>query len=441
MIRLNSVRRAAVVGCAVAVSVSGCAFQGLNSIPLPGVQGTGGDAQRFQVKVANVGTLESNSPVMVNDVVVGSVGKMTVDNWQANVEVSVNPGVVVPANAVATVGQTSLLGSMHLALNPPVGSTPEGRLQSGATIESSSTYPSTEQTLSALSVLVNGGGLGQIGDIIHNFSTAMSGREPEVRELIKRLDNFTGVLDRQRENIIASVKELNRLSHTFAGQRGVLDKALREIPPALDVLIKERPTFTTALQKLGQFSDTATGLVNDAGDQLVGDLKHLEPAIKALADVGPEITAALSYVSAFPYGPAALERGIKGDYLNMFAVFDLTYPRLKRSLFLGTRWGDPDAKLVPAPGDPWYLNYSYTPLMNTYSPPPQDVSAAPAHAQSAPLPPVAEPVLPVTPPPSLPGVTPEAPGGAMFAGPYPGGAGAAPAPAAANVPATPESGG
>ena len=39
-----------------------------------------------------------------------------------------------PANAVATVGQTSLLGSMHLALDPPPGEAPNGRLTPGATI-------------------------------------------------------------------------------------------------------------------------------------------------------------------------------------------------------------------------------------------------------------------------------------------------------------------
>ena len=52
---------------------------------------------------------------------------MTVDDWHADVEISVKPDVVVPANAVATVGQTSLLGSMHLALNPPLGEQPSGR--------------------------------------------------------------------------------------------------------------------------------------------------------------------------------------------------------------------------------------------------------------------------------------------------------------------------
>lgn len=427
-----SVRRTLVVGCAIALSASGCAFQGVNSVQLPGVQGRGSDAQRFHVQIANVGTLESNSPVMVDDVVVGSVGKMKVDGWHADVEVSINPGVVVPANAVATVGQTSLLGSMHLALNPPVGQAPSGTLAAGATIplRASSTYPSTEQTLSSLSVLVNGGGLGQIGDIIHNFSSSMSGRESEIRDLISRLDRFVGVLDAQRDNIVASIQQLNRVAHTFADQRDVLDRAIREIPPAVDVLIKERPTFTTALQKLGQFSDTANGLVNDAGSQLVADLKHLEPAIRSLADVGPDINGALSYVSAFPYGPNALERGVKGDYLNMFAVFDLTYARLKRSLFLGTRWGDEDAKLVPAPGDPWYLNYSYDPLMNPIAPPPE----VPPPAEAGPPPPVNGPVLPVAPPPVAPQLTPTAPGSSVFAGPYAGGA---PAPDHSPAPGAP----
>ncbi len=74
----------------------------------------------------------------------------------------------------------------------------------------------------------------------------------------------------------------------------MIDRALKDIPPALDVLIKERPNLTAALQKLGTFSDTATQLVNDAGDDLVTDLKNLEPALKALADVGPDLIPGLT---------------------------------------------------------------------------------------------------------------------------------------------------
>jgi virulence factor Mce-like protein len=406
MMGARSTRRLLVIACSVAVTATGCAFQGVNSLPLPGAVGRGSGAIIYHVEIANVGTLESNSPVMIDDVVIGSVGKMTVQGWHADVEISVKPDVVIPANAVASVGQTSLLGSMHLAVNPPLGQPPTGRLQPGATIplNRSSTYPSTEQTLSSLSAVVNGGGLGQIGDIIHNFNAALSGREDQVRDLITRLDTFVGMLDEQHDNIIASVEALNRLAATFAEQRDVITQALRKIPPALDVLNKERPRITMALDKLRTFSDTASGLVNDTQADLVKNLQNLEPTIKALADIGPDLDTALAQATVYPYAQSFIDRAVRGDYVNFYAILDLTVPRLKRTLFLGTRWGQEGAELVPAPGDPWYLNYSYNPLGVGVNPPPADSApppdatalAVPAEAGS--MPPVTEPLLPVVPP-------------------------------------------
>ena len=109
------------IGCCVMLTGTGCAFHGLNSLPLPGAVGRGPGADIYHVELPNVVTMESNSPVMIDDVVVGSVGPMTVKDWHADVEISVKPDVVIPANVVASVGQTSLLGSMHLELNPPLG--------------------------------------------------------------------------------------------------------------------------------------------------------------------------------------------------------------------------------------------------------------------------------------------------------------------------------
>ncbi|MCV7281133.1 MCE family protein [Mycolicibacterium flavescens] len=438
------VKKLAVAGVSLAVTLTGCSFQGVNSLPLPGAVGRGPDAAIYHVQVANVATLEANSPVLIDDVVVGSVRKMTVDNWHADVEISVKPDVAVPGNAVATVGQTSLLGSMHLALNPPLGEKPDGRLQPGATIplSDSSTYPSTERTLSSLATVVNGGGLGQIGDIIHNFNTALSGREPQIRELLTRLDNFVGILDGQRDNIIASIEQLNRVAGTFAGQREDINRALRDIPPALDVLIKERPRLTTALDRLGRFGDTAADLVNEAGDDLVKDLENLGPVLGALADVGPDLNLALLWATAFPYGPTFADRITRGDYINLFATFDLTYPRLKKTILLGTRWGDENAKLIPAPGDPYFLNYSYNPMSLGVAPPPD---TAPPEGNpppgTAPLFPAAGPLLPVKPPPPAAPWLPQAKAitsSQIFAGPY--GPDAPPAPPAEVAP-TPGGGG
>ncbi|MET0901469.1 MAG: MCE family protein [Mycobacterium sp.] len=441
MIGPKSLRLAIAAGTCVALTTSGCAFQGVNSLPLPGAVGRGSEASVYHVEIANVSTLEPNSPVMINDVIVGSVRKLTVDNWHANIEFSVLPDIVIPANAVATVGQTSLLGSMHLALNPPLGQPPEGKLQPGATIalNGTSTYPSTEQTLSSLAAVVNGGGLGQIGDVVHNFSAALSGRESDVRDLITRLDTFVGTLDAQRDNIVASIDSLNRLSSTFAGQRDVISSALDRIPPAIDVLIQERPRLTTALQKLGTFSDTANRLASESQADLVADLKNLEPVLKALADLGPDLAPVLGYAPTFPYTQSFMDRGIRGDYYNLFATLDLTVPRLKRSLFLGTRWEQEGAQLVPAPGDPYFLNYTYDPLKTGVAMPgPGGTTPAPPGSPPVPPPPPA-PVLPVTPPAqmTMPGAPVPAPvadsNSSIFAGPY----GADPAPPLPPAPAPP----
>ena len=67
-------------------------------------------------------------------------------------------------------------------------------------------------------------------------------------------------------------------------------------------------------------------------DDLVRNLTNLEPTLKALADVGPDLGTVLAYIPAFPFSQNFIDRAIRGDYINIFATIDLTYARLKRSL-------------------------------------------------------------------------------------------------------------
>lgn len=366
-------RRTTALGATVIVCAAACGFQGVNSLPLPGAVGSVKGATTYTVELANVGTLEPNSPVMIDDVVVGSIRDIRLAGRHAEVKIAVKPGVELPANTTAAVGQTSLLGSMHLELAAPVDEPPAGTLAPDSTIalDRSSTYPSTEQTLAALSSVVNAGGLGQLGEIIHSFNGVFTGRQGDIRELLGRLDTFVGALNDQRDNIIATVTELNRFSATVANQRDLVTRALRDIPAALDVLLRERPRFVEALDKLRTFSDTATTVVAGVKSDLVANLANLEPVFRALADVGPDISTGLGYALTFPLNQNIIDRGIRGDYMNLFVTVDLTLGRFKRGLLAGTSFGDENAPLVPAPGDPGYETfYSKNPLGEAVAPPP-----------------------------------------------------------------------
>ena len=137
----------------------------------------------------------------------------------------------------------------------------------------------------------------------------------------------------------------------------------------------------------------------------VRNLQNLEPTLRSLADVGRNLDTALAYTTVFPFGQNIIDRGVRGDYINFFGELDFTVPRLKRSLLMGTRWGDENATLVPAPGEPYTQRYTTDPLGLPLAPPPPGgplgaVPGDPPTPQLDALPPGApKPVFPVDPPP------------------------------------------
>jgi phospholipid/cholesterol/gamma-HCH transport system substrate-binding protein len=323
-----------------AAGLSGCGWRGLNSIPLPGTEGGGPGSYTIQAQMPDVDNIEQNSRVRIGDVTVGNVTKIERQDWHALVTMTINGDVNLPANATATVGQTSLLGSLHVELAPPTNAAPAGKLHDGSVIPLSSgaMYPSTEQTLAAVSLLLNGGGIGQIQDITRSLSTAFMGREDDLRSLIQQLDTFVAYVNDQTDDIVGATDSLNNLVGQFAEQKPVVDKALKTIPDALAVLKDQRDNLSEALDQLGKFSALAADSVNQTKENLVKELKDLGPVLESLANAGPALTRSLSYFTTFPYAKETLTKWFRGDYANLTAVIDLTLSRLDSSLFTGTRF-------------------------------------------------------------------------------------------------------
>jgi phospholipid/cholesterol/gamma-HCH transport system substrate-binding protein len=333
--------RAVIVAVVSAGMLSGCAdWRGLNSLPLPGVQGVGPGAFTIQAELPDVDNIEPNSRVRVGDVNVGHITRIERQGWHALVTMELNGDVELPANATATLGQTSLLGSLHIELAPPTHEAPKGKLQAGSRIplSSSGAYPTTEQALAAVALLLNGGGIGEIQDITEALSTAFAGREGDLRSLIEQLDIAIGHLDDQKHDIISATESLNNLMGKFAAQKPVVDKALRTIPDALAVLRDQRTNLADALVQLGKFSALAADSVNQTKEALVQELKDLGVVLQELANAGPALTRALSFLPTFPFPKETLTNWMRGDYANLTLILDLTLSRIDSGFFTGTRW-------------------------------------------------------------------------------------------------------
>ncbi|WP_319431623.1 virulence factor Mce family protein [Mycobacterium sp. RTGN5] len=342
MRRLRGLTAVAVV-LALAVGSSGCGlnkWQGLNSLSLPGTEGNGPGSFTVQAEMPDINNIQPNSRVRVGDATVGHITKIELHGWHALVTMRLNGDVTLPANATAKIGLTSILGSQHIELSAPSDEASQGRLHEGSLIplSNSASYPTVEQTLAAVSTVLNGGGLGQIQDITEAFSTAFRGREQDLRSMIGEIDTFTANLNDQSDDIIAATEGLNTLAGTFAASQPVLDRALTTIPEALAVLNSERDNLAEAADQLGKFSNLVVTTVDGSKANLVKELNDIGPVLESLANAGPSMTRALSLILTFPFPNETIEKWQRGDYANMTAVVDLTLSRIDQGLFTGTRW-------------------------------------------------------------------------------------------------------
>ncbi|MGW4769291.1 MCE family protein [Nocardia sp. NPDC004278] len=342
MMRRRRMRLAgAAIGVAVALGVSGCQWDGLNSLPMPGAAGNDPNAYEVKIQMPNVTTLTRNSPVRVNDVTVGTVQKIEVEGWHALVTVTLNHDVKLPANSTAKIGQTSLLGSNHLELAAPKDVPPQGELKAGDVIplERAGVYPTTEQTLSSLSVVLNGGGISQLETITHELNAAFTGRQDAIRDLLPQLTQLTTTLDTQTKDIIDAMGGLDRFAGTLAQQKDRVAAAIEQIHPALTVLADRRENITNTITALGDLSDVVQRILTQGGDDLKANLRNLAPVLETLASTGNSLVEVMRLIFTFPFPMKNLDNAVKGDYMNLLMTVDLTGKRLDSNFLTGTPLG------------------------------------------------------------------------------------------------------
>lgn len=316
------------LGLCCTLFVTGCGaphFSGIEDLPLPGGADLGDHPYEITADFGDVLSLSPQSSVKVNDVAVGRVTKISLapDGWQARVTMKVNGKIDLPANAYAHLEQSSLLGEKYVQLRPPAKGKEQGTLADGDRIPLSRTNrnPEVEEVFGALSMLLNGGGVQQLKTITTELNKALSGQEPQVKSMLRRVDKLVTNLDEHRGDITAALDGVNRLSSTLAGRKQQVGTVLTKLSPGMKVLEKQRGSLMTMLRSLDTLSGVAVTTINRSKADTIADLKALAPTLRALADSGNDLPDSLQVLLTYPFTDEVL-RGVKGDYLNVY--LDLT---------------------------------------------------------------------------------------------------------------------
>jgi phospholipid/cholesterol/gamma-HCH transport system substrate-binding protein len=359
---LNSTRRMGRRALLLFVTVmvlTSCGWRGIANLPLPVGPVSGKGATTVYVQVADTLALNTNSRVRVADVFVGTVREIKLQDWVPTLTLTVEPGIELPANATAKIGQSSILGTQHVELAAPADPSPQP-LKDGATIslKNSSSFPTIERTLASLATVLRGGGIPNLEIIQTEVNNLLTGNADQIRDFLNNLDVFTAGLNKQREDIARAIESSNEFFAYVASRNNTIDQLLVDLPPLVEYLAGAKDRVTDAVLALGRFNKVTGDSLSAARADIDTNLATLQRPLKQLGRGAPYFLEAMKLIITNPYPLDGIPKAIRGDYINLSLQADLTLSSLDNALLTGTgfsgmlraleqSWGRDPATMIP----------------------------------------------------------------------------------------------
>jgi phospholipid/cholesterol/gamma-HCH transport system substrate-binding protein len=351
-------RRGLALG-ATALVLTSCGWKGIANVPLDMGPGSQKGAKTIYVQIPDTLALNVNSRVRVADVFVGTVRKIELKDWVPTLTLSVDPGVQLPANATAKIGQSSILGTQHVELATPADPSSEP-LRDGATIplDRSSAFPTVERTLASVASVLRGGGIPNLEIIQNEVNNLLTGNADQIRAFLGKLDVLTRELANQRDDIARAIESTNNLFAYVARRNDTLDRLLVDLPPLASYLANSRDKVADAVIALGRFNKVTGETLAAASPDLRANLEILQRPLVQMGRASPYLLDALRMMVTNPYPLDNVPKVLRGDYINLSLNIDATLSSLDNSMLTGTgfsgmlraleqSWGRDPSTMIP----------------------------------------------------------------------------------------------
>ncbi|MDI2030320.1 MCE family protein [Saccharopolyspora sp. TS4A08] len=309
-------RLRAIPALAVVLATAGCGVNLQNA----GI-GTGisGPSKHVTAVFTDAGRLPLGGVVRSGQAEIGRVTAIRTRDFRALVEMDIAADVDLPGGTTAQLQLASPLGEAFVMLERPPGGP---MLGDGAVIpiERTTRGPDIEDTLAAVGTVLNGSGLDQARTVVGELSTALHGREGEVRDLLHELQAVLGSLQRHRDDINHVIAALHSTSEEIARNKPLLEATFTQVKPGVDVLLAERERFGALLANTASLSATADGLAQRTAGTLTGEVHQLRPVLDELRGFDGELAGTLDGLARFSQ---LFQQATPGDYVLFNGTLDV----------------------------------------------------------------------------------------------------------------------
>jgi phospholipid/cholesterol/gamma-HCH transport system substrate-binding protein len=279
---------------------------------------SGGSRYTVTATFDDVGDLVKGHSVQVADVRVGRVESIKLlDDFQAEVKISIREGVKIPARSTAFLRTTSLLGEKFLELRPDEGVGPQQGpfLSDGSIIERSAQAPEIEFVADEAIRILAAVAADDIGSLIDTGAAAFEGRSGDLRQLITDLSAVSRTLAERSGDITTIIDRLDSAIGSFARGRDELTALLTNLSDTTRILAENRDRAVNALRQLTRLAAVQNEVLTRYHDNLDRQIKQVAAIIDVAVTQTGEVATLIDWLSRFT---DVLPRATPNDFVQVF---------------------------------------------------------------------------------------------------------------------------
>lgn len=261
-----------------------------------------------------VGDLVEAANVQSSDVVIGTVSKIELKGWEAAVTMCLDGDEQVPADVVARVRTTSLLGEKFVDLRPRTEGPPY--LEDGAVLGVEDTGKATEleDVFAELATILGAGNLEDLNRFTASQAEILRDNAGELRTVLAELHEFTDTLALRKDDMAAAIDSLDHVAREIVDEQGVLKRFLDSFADSSGVLADQKGSLNDLLFSLDRFTRVSVQLLEATEAGLDDQFRDLRPVLRTVVRNSARVRETIQTLAVFSqYFPESMP----GDYLQL----------------------------------------------------------------------------------------------------------------------------
>jgi virulence factor Mce-like protein len=272
--------------------VSGCATDGLASLPLP-APGVGSGGYMVTAVFSNALNLPANAKVKLAGADVGQLESMVARNYTAVATLRIMDGVRLPKGSTAELRSATPLGDVFVALKPPRDAAPNAPLLvNGDTLglDSTTAAATVESVLSSAAILVNGGAVRNFTNIINGIGKATGDQGQAFGDLIGKTNGILTTLDSRSDQISTALDQTAKLAQQLDEKNQTINEVMAAAGPATETLAVHTTQVADLVQLLGDTAEQLQKFPSIAGTDTSG--RSVIADLNTIAGAGNDVALA-----------------------------------------------------------------------------------------------------------------------------------------------------